>query len=214
MATIFDEPVRLLAQWGLFDVILPFILIFSIVYGILDRVKIFEGTSDPNKVHQMLAFTISFIAIASPQIVGATTAVAVIGTMTMVVLVTLAVVMGLVHGDTEPKSGFWAVIIFVGLAAILYFIEVLGIARINTIFDVIIPIILILGVFWTITHYITGGEFSLPESKPKKPEAKAKEEGKEAKDEKKEASKPAQKGEAPKWEELPKEVVQTGSTRF
>lgn len=64
-----------LQQWGVMDVILPFILIFTIVFATLEKIKIFtDSTSDPDgvknkKYSTMIALVMAF-AIIFPHITG------------------------------------------------------------------------------------------------------------------------------------------------
>jgi len=70
--TILGAAVDFLESFGFFDVILPFLLVFTIVFGILVKTKIF-GTYDgkPKKnINSMIAFVIAFFVVAAKQIVN------------------------------------------------------------------------------------------------------------------------------------------------
>lgn len=47
-------------RFGVFDFILPFLLVFAIVYGVIERVKIF-GPETGKRVNAIIAFTIAMI---------------------------------------------------------------------------------------------------------------------------------------------------------
>lgn len=71
--TILGAAVEFLESFGFFDVILPFLLVFTVVFGILEKTKIF-GTYDnkPKKnINSMVAFVIAFFVVAAKQIVQA-----------------------------------------------------------------------------------------------------------------------------------------------
>jgi len=63
-------------ELGVYDVILPFILVFAIVFAILEKTKIFgvekiDGDDYTKKnINAMVAFVISFLVIASGKLVG------------------------------------------------------------------------------------------------------------------------------------------------
>src|SRR3989344_2060049 len=62
-ATVLGDAVKLLQDFGFFDVILPFLLVFTVVFGILEKTKIFgtEGEKGhPKKnIDAMVAFVIA-----------------------------------------------------------------------------------------------------------------------------------------------------------
>src|SRR3989338_8683840 len=61
---------------GVYDVILPFLLVFTIVFAILEKTKILgsekiDGKEHPKKnINAMVAFVIAFLVIASTQLVA------------------------------------------------------------------------------------------------------------------------------------------------
>jgi len=66
--------VRWLQQWGIFDIILPFLLIFVIFYAILQKVPIFtkgkgEQATPDKKINGFLAFTFALMIVV-PHILG------------------------------------------------------------------------------------------------------------------------------------------------
>ena len=74
--TVLGDAVELLQDFGFFDVILPFLLVFTIVFGILEKTKIF-GTDKINErdytrknINSMVAFVIAFFVIAAKEIVA------------------------------------------------------------------------------------------------------------------------------------------------
>ncbi len=77
MPTALGSAIDFLQNFGFFDVILPFLLVFTIVFGILEKTKIFgvEKVGDkeyPKKsINSMIAFVIAFFVIAAREIVQA-----------------------------------------------------------------------------------------------------------------------------------------------
>lgn len=71
----FNDIISYLQQQGVYDVILPFLLIFAIVYGILEKTKIFGSTKKGDKeeakhnINTIVAFVIAALLIIQTSIV-------------------------------------------------------------------------------------------------------------------------------------------------
>jgi hypothetical protein len=118
---------------GVYDVVLPFLLVFTVVYGIMERSKVFgthggtegeEGSTKKN-LNAMVAFVIGFLVVASSKMVEAVSRVS----SQMVVLLLLGMffimTVGFFYSKEDwakhelgwPKHAF-IVIMFVSLIAI------------------------------------------------------------------------------------------------
>jgi len=75
--TVFRGIVEFLEQIGIYDVILPFLLVFTIVFAILEKTKILgtetiEGKKYTKKnINAMVSFVVAFLVIASTKLVSA-----------------------------------------------------------------------------------------------------------------------------------------------
>ena len=75
MATPFRQVLDFFDSIGLFDVVLPFLLVFTIVFAILEKTKVLgqeeiEGKKYTKKnLNAIAAFSIAFLVIASSQLV-------------------------------------------------------------------------------------------------------------------------------------------------
>ncbi|MDP4012689.1 MAG: hypothetical protein Q8R00_03745 [Candidatus Nanoarchaeia archaeon] len=67
--TTLGNAVEVLSSFGFFDVILPFLLVFTITFGVLEKVKFFGA--DKKNLNAMLAFTVAFLVVAATQITTA-----------------------------------------------------------------------------------------------------------------------------------------------
>ncbi len=73
---LFRGVIDFLVKLGIYDVILPFLLVFSVVFAILDKTKVFgtdtiEGEEYSKKnINAMIAFVIAFLVIVSKQLVA------------------------------------------------------------------------------------------------------------------------------------------------
>jgi len=72
----FRGMISFLGKLGVYDVILPFLLVFTIIFAILEKTKIFgtdksTGQELPKKnINAMVAFVVAFLVIASTKLVG------------------------------------------------------------------------------------------------------------------------------------------------
>jgi len=115
---------------GLYDVVLPFILVFTIVFAILEKTKVL-GTEEVSgskytrkNLNAMVAFVISFLVVASSQLVEIITTVS----SQIVVLLMLSVLFLLLIGsffkdgeDVFLHGGwrtFFMLIMFIGIVLI------------------------------------------------------------------------------------------------
>ncbi len=130
MASSFREIFDFFGEIGLFDVVLPFLLVFAIVYAILEKTKVLgtdmiDGKSYTKKnLNAIVAFSISFMVVASAQLVELLTKVS----SQIVVLLFLAVFFLLLVGsfarEGEPifLEGGWKItfmiIMFIGIMGI------------------------------------------------------------------------------------------------
>ena len=75
MPTTLGSAINFLQDFGFFDVILPFLLVFTIVFGILEKTRIFgvekiNGVEYPKKaINSMIAFVIGFFVVAAREVV-------------------------------------------------------------------------------------------------------------------------------------------------
>ena len=128
MASQFRDIIDFFANIGVFDVVLPFLLIFTVVFALLERTKVFgiekiEGKDYTKKnLNSAAAFVIAFLVVASSELVEVITKVS----SQFVVLLFLIVLFLLLVGSflkEEPHGVFlegggrttFMLIVFVGL---------------------------------------------------------------------------------------------------
>ena len=121
---------------GIYDVVLPFLLVFTIVFAIFDKTKVLgvdviDGEKYPKKnLNAIVAFAIAFFVIASAQLVAIITTVS-----SQVVILLLAVVffmmlIGAVMKESEEgvflEKGQTAFMIAMIAGIVLIFLNALG----------------------------------------------------------------------------------------
>ena len=106
MVSTFRNVLEFFDKIGIYDVILPFLLVFTIVFAILEKTKVFgtetvgEKEVTKKNLNSMLAFVIAFLVIASSKLVETITEVS----SNVVVLLLLAVFFLLLVGSFFKKE--------------------------------------------------------------------------------------------------------------
>ncbi len=138
MASAFRNVIVFFEEIGLYDVVLPFLLVFTILFAIFEKTKILgsetiDGESYPRKnLNAMASFVIAFFVIASAELVDIIT---VVSSQTVILLMA-SVLFLLLAGSffKEDKEGFWLhergwqiffmIIMFIGI--VLIFLNAVG----------------------------------------------------------------------------------------
>lgn len=177
--TVLGGAIEFMAQLGVYDIILPFLLVFALMFATLEKTKVLgvetivspktgkEHTYTRKNLNSIVAFTTAFFVIASAQLVRIISEVI---ANTMILLVTglcFMLTVGLSHSGTGEFSlskhkgweiGFWVVnavgILLIFLNAIgwldkIYQFFLRGIRSPQTV--TIIMILLFVGIMWWIT---------------------------------------------------------------
>ena len=77
--TILGQVIVFFRQIGIYEVVLPFLLVFAIIFAILEKTKVLgveevQGVKYTKKtLNSLIAFVIALIVVASSQIVAAIT---------------------------------------------------------------------------------------------------------------------------------------------
>src|SRR3989344_6447433 len=168
----FRGMIGLLNKLGVYDVILPFLLVFTIIFAILEKTKIFgidkvDGKELPKKnINAMVAFVIGFLVIASTKLVGIINEVMANVVLLIILGVCFLLLVGVFFVDKEftlEKFPTWSkllmILMFIGIVVI--FLNALGWLR--YLFDLfnninadwaasLVFIIIIIGFILWITH--------------------------------------------------------------
>ena len=141
MAVFFDFN-SAIQQWqaiGIFDVMLPFILIFAIIFAILQKTKILSGRKG---IDVIVAMAIGFIAIVNPYVSQLMKVLLENTVVAVLIIVAVMLLLGLVWGGKKPPV--WNYIgAFIGLAV---FVWVLG--RVADYYQMYYPGTIIFSAIW------------------------------------------------------------------
>jgi hypothetical membrane protein len=121
---------------GMYDVVLPFLLVFTIVFAILEKTKVFgvEEIGDKKytrkNINAMVAFVVGFIVVASSRIVSVINKV--MGNVVLLLLVSVCFLLligsFMKEGEVRLEKGGWQTFfmffMFIGVA--LIFLHALG----------------------------------------------------------------------------------------
>ena len=133
MGTVLGDAVVLLQDFGFFDVILPFLLVFTIVFGILEKTKIFGTEKIGDKeyakknINSMVAFVLAFFVIAAKEIVSSIqTSLPIVSLVLIAIICFLMLIGSFVSGEKEFNfltlfegwKGFLAGLFFLSVLAI------------------------------------------------------------------------------------------------
>jgi len=172
MINIFRNTILLLEKIGFMNVILPFMFIFVVIFGILEKAMIFGKNRDHNdvtKVHAIIAFVCGFTFVAVQSLVSKLNLLLYYVALLLVFIFLFQLISSIFLKDHEFNK--W---IILSLLVIIILI-VLKIMNINIIvvgekISSFIPfeIILVLAIFAAIIYYITRDKKDKKKKKDKK----------------------------------------------
>lgn len=173
MAYGFESLIYTLDNWGLLDVILPFILIFTLVFAIFEKTKILSDDEHKNKKYSAVIAMVMAFAVVIPHVTGnyyyGFDAVEIINSaLPQVSLLLVAILMTLLtlglwtgkRADGSKGPGKWFTLAS-GVIVILIFIGSIGWWNVPSwvyrlLSSEIIPLVVAILVFGLIIKFITG----------------------------------------------------------
>lgn len=181
MATALGSAMDFLRDFGFFDVILPFLLVFTIIFAILEKTRIFGSDEIDGKkyakknINAMVAFVVAFFVVAAKEVVQSLQVSLPNVALILIAIICFMMLAGSFMGDKEFSfEGRKRWIVFLTLimfiAIVLIFFNSLG--WLTPIIDfimentgaVLVPAVLVIVIIGTIA-FVVGG-------KPKKDKGK------------------------------------------
>lgn len=181
MVSALGQAVDFLVDFGFFDVILPFLLVFTVVFGILEKTRIFGvekigGEEYPKKnLNSMVAFVMAFFVIATKQIVMSLQVSLPQVALILIILLSFLMLAGSFMGDStfsfEGKKWATFLTLIAFIAVVMIFLNSFG--WLNPIFEfikanpgtVVVPTVLVAVVIGTIAFVVGGGSSPKPKEK-------------------------------------------------
>ena len=105
--SVFRGVIQFFGELGIYDIVLPFLLIFTIVFAILEKTRILglediEGKKYPRKnLNAMVAFVLAFLVIASTQLVAVINQVMANVVLLLILSVSFLMLVGVFFKDQE-----------------------------------------------------------------------------------------------------------------
>lgn len=135
--SVFEGVLVFFRDVGVYEVVLPFLLVFTLVYALLEKTKVLgvEKVGDQEfsrrNANSMIAFVAGFFVVASTQLVAVINEVVANMVLLLILLICFMLLVGSMHKETKEgfelsgwtKHAFYA-IMFVGM--ILIFLNALG----------------------------------------------------------------------------------------
>ncbi|MBW2997922.1 hypothetical protein KY321_00145, partial [Candidatus Woesearchaeota archaeon] len=149
---------------GFMNVLLPFLFAFVVLFGILEKTKVFgtENGKSKKNINAMTAFIISFIFISFTSYVDSLIKYLQILSMMLIFIMGLAYLFAIFKLDMTifSKKTFFTMILFIiAIVAFFYSMGLLNGIPGDFIFDLILnPIVLIILFFFGIIWFMTSGE--------------------------------------------------------
>lgn len=129
--SMFRGVISFLDKLGVYDIILPFLLVFTLVFAILEKTKILgiEKVKDQEytkkNINAMVAFVVAFLVIASTQLVAVISSVMANVVLLLILAVCFLMLVGAFYGDKQfslensPKwIKFLMIFMFIGVVVI------------------------------------------------------------------------------------------------
>ena len=127
--TMFRRAINLLAEVGVFDVLLPFLLVFTIMFAIFDKTKVFgsENGASKKNINAIASFAAAFLVVGSAQLVK-TINEAMANVVILVFLgVSFLILTGTLSGKDKAEGGWLTFFkLFMGVAVLMVFAHALG----------------------------------------------------------------------------------------
>ena len=129
--SVFRGAIGFMEKIGVYDIVLPFLLIFTIVFAILEKTKILGmekiGDQEVTKknINSIVAFSTAFLVIASTQLVSVINEVIANVVLLLILAVSFLMLVGVFFGDQEFTLKdfpgwikFFMVMMFIGVVTI------------------------------------------------------------------------------------------------
>jgi len=143
--------IEFLNEFGFYDVVLPFLLVFTIVFGILEKTKLFgvEDKKPKKNINAMIAFVIALFFVASTNLVAGAREFLPNIVVLLITLMSFMMLVGFFYADKEfsfETHTFWKVFL-----TIIFFIGVILLSMHAFVPDVFEGF----GSFWSSTTGVT-----------------------------------------------------------
>jgi len=137
--TVLGNTLKFFESLGVYDVLLPFILVFTVMFAILERTKLFgvegdKGQYTKKNLNSMVAFVTAFLVVASSKLVATITKVSseIIVLLLLIVFFLMLVGTFYTKEDIDKKGVFleeyWKTgfMVFVAISIVFIFLDAIA----------------------------------------------------------------------------------------
>jgi len=125
-----DQVLSLLQNFGFFRVILPFLLVFAIIYAVLAKTKVLGEGGSAKSANTIIALVAAFLVIAYTPVVDTLATLLPQASFLLIVVVLLLMVLGLFgitfEKDIMGKTPWWILIIVIPV--VILFVAMIGVS--------------------------------------------------------------------------------------
>lgn len=150
------EIIRFLDSFGLSDVIIPFLIVFTIVFAVLEKTRVLgaENNKPKTKLNSMLAFVVAFLTIASVDMVRVIDVISSSLALVLVAAVLLAMIFGLLGVEEVPKNNVFLSVALILVSVVgLYALSSAGLIDVAPLQPYFAPVIII-AVFLALLYFL------------------------------------------------------------
>lgn len=133
--TTLGNAVNFLTAFGFFDVVLPFLLVFTVVFGVLEKTNFF-GAGKKN-LNAMIAFSIGFLVVAATQITAAIQLSIPKVAFILIFFISFLLIVGTLVAPSTTATGFdfwakigdkggWVIATIIGISILAIFLSSVG----------------------------------------------------------------------------------------
>ena len=162
MAPDIGEVFAILQETGFYDYLLPFLLVFSIIFAILEKTKIFgidKEEKPRTNINVVLSFVIALIVIVQTEIVNIINIYLSKMALVMIVILIFMLVIGMLGGDVDKAKGIPMFGVIIAVVAVIWALtpNIGGMPAWLHLSDMAIAWLIVLGIFIVIIWVVTAG---------------------------------------------------------
>jgi hypothetical protein len=155
----YQEVFQWLVDFGFVDVILPFLLVFTLTYAVLQKTRVLgeEDNKPKKRLNSMLAFVLGFFAVLATHMLNVVNILLGYLVLLMIVGLLLAVVLGLAGAEGgHTNKLFIAIMIILFALFVFYGLARAGIIDEQRFFDTLFWPVVALAVLGTVLYFVLG----------------------------------------------------------
>jgi len=168
----YQEVFQWLVDIGLVDVVLPFILVFTLTFGVLQKTKVLgeEDKKPKRKLNAMVAFVMGFFAVLATNLLNVINTIVGYLVLLLIIGLLLALVLGLAGAEGgHTNKLFIAVMIVLFALFVFYALARAGVIDEQRFFSTILWPVIAIGVVAAVLYFVLRKKPAAP-SRPRQGE--------------------------------------------